>query len=152
MVELSLKNDICIGMKYVFVFFMIFQIFFKKMQILNYSMRLSMRREIQNCLIFQPNPESFCRAMIFTYKLFYPFWNFDPQKEDWSLKKRYDPDMVWDPFSRRWSWSDLKSLLKNDLSKVCKNPTMPKYMLLYIFVAFPYFLNLFHSFIVFPHE
>jgi hypothetical protein len=28
--ELSLKNDICIGMKYVFSFFMIFQIFFKK--------------------------------------------------------------------------------------------------------------------------
>jgi hypothetical protein len=56
MVELSFKNDICISMKYVFVFFSIFQIFFKKMQMLNYSKRLSMRREIQNPLIFQPNP------------------------------------------------------------------------------------------------
>jgi Skp family chaperone for outer membrane proteins len=28
MVELSFKNDICIGMKYVFGFFSIFQIFF----------------------------------------------------------------------------------------------------------------------------
>jgi hypothetical protein len=33
---------------------------------LNYSKRLSMRREIQNRLIFQPNPESFCRAIIFS--------------------------------------------------------------------------------------
>jgi hypothetical protein len=66
MVKLSFKNDICIGMKYVFVFFSIFQIFFKKMQMLNYSKRLSMRREIQNPLIFQPNPESFCRAIIFS--------------------------------------------------------------------------------------
>jgi hypothetical protein len=68
MVELSLKNDICIGMKY--VFFMIFQIFFKKMQMLNYSTRLSMRRKIQNRLIFQPNPESFCRAIIFSNGVF----------------------------------------------------------------------------------
>jgi hypothetical protein len=36
---------------------MIFQIFFKKKQMLNYSKRLSMRREIQNRLSFQPNPE-----------------------------------------------------------------------------------------------
>jgi hypothetical protein len=47
-------------------FFSIFQIFFKKMQMLNYSKRLSMWREIQNPLIFQPNPVSFCRAIIFT--------------------------------------------------------------------------------------
>jgi hypothetical protein len=36
------------------------------MQMLNYSKRLSMRREIQNPLIFQPNPVSFCRAIIFS--------------------------------------------------------------------------------------
>jgi hypothetical protein len=32
---------------------------------LNYSKRLSMRREIQNPQTFQPNPESFSRAIIF---------------------------------------------------------------------------------------
>jgi hypothetical protein len=66
MVELSFKNDICIGIKYVFVSFPFFRFFQKKKQMLNYSKRLSMRREIQNRLIFQPNPESFCRAIIFT--------------------------------------------------------------------------------------
>jgi hypothetical protein len=48
MVELGFKNDIN--------FFL---------QMLNYSKRLSMRREIQNPQIFQPNPESFSRAIIF---------------------------------------------------------------------------------------
>jgi hypothetical protein len=67
MMELSLKNDICIGMKYVFGFFMIFQIFSKKMQMLNYSKRLSMRREIQNPLLFETDPESFSLAKHFTY-------------------------------------------------------------------------------------
>jgi hypothetical protein len=33
MVEFSFKSDICIGMKYVFVFLSIFQNFSKKMQI-----------------------------------------------------------------------------------------------------------------------
>jgi hypothetical protein len=37
---------------------------------LNYSKRLSMRRKIQNRLIFQPNPESFCRAIIFTMRAY----------------------------------------------------------------------------------
>jgi hypothetical protein len=48
---------------------MIFQIFFQKKanaQMLNYSKQLSMRREIQNRLIFQPNHESFGRAIIVT--------------------------------------------------------------------------------------
>jgi hypothetical protein len=53
-------HEICI------FFTSIFQIYFKKMQMLNYSKRLSMRREIQKPLIFQPNPESFCRAIIFS--------------------------------------------------------------------------------------
>jgi hypothetical protein len=66
MVKLSFKNDICIGIKYVFVFFRFFRFFSKKKQMLNYSKRLSMWREIQNPLIVQPNPESFCRAIIFS--------------------------------------------------------------------------------------
>jgi hypothetical protein len=41
---------------------MIFQNFFQKKA----NAELSMRREIQNRLIFQPNPESFCRAIIFS--------------------------------------------------------------------------------------
>jgi hypothetical protein len=63
MVELSFKNDICIGMKYVFGFFRFFRFFFNKNA---NAKRLSKRREIQNPLIFQPNPVSFCRAIIFT--------------------------------------------------------------------------------------
>jgi hypothetical protein len=46
-----------------FWFFSIFQIFFNKNA---NAKRLSMRRENQNLLIFQPNPESFCRAIIFS--------------------------------------------------------------------------------------
>jgi hypothetical protein len=61
MVELSFKNDICIGIKYVW-FFSIFQIYFNKNA---NAKRLSMRCE-KNPLIFQPNPESFCRAIIFS--------------------------------------------------------------------------------------
>jgi hypothetical protein len=36
------------------------------LQMLIYSKRLLMRREIQNPQIFQPNPESFSRAIIFS--------------------------------------------------------------------------------------
>jgi Na+-translocating ferredoxin:NAD+ oxidoreductase RNF subunit RnfB len=47
MVELSYKNDICIGMKYVFGFFRFFRIFFKKMQMLNYSKQI--KTKCQKC-------------------------------------------------------------------------------------------------------
>jgi hypothetical protein len=35
-----------------------------------------------------------------------------PRSEKWSLILISDLDLSWDPCSRRWSWSDLKSLLK----------------------------------------
>jgi hypothetical protein len=60
------------NMFYLFFRFFIFKN--KKMQMLNYSKRLSMRREIQYPQIFQPNPESFSRAIIFSLCPLYHYY------------------------------------------------------------------------------
>jgi hypothetical protein len=48
------------------MFFRFFRFKIIKMQMLNYSKRLSMRREIQNPLMFETDPESFSPAKHFS--------------------------------------------------------------------------------------
>jgi hypothetical protein len=66
MMELSLKNDMHWHEICIWFFLWFFRFFSKKMQMLNYSKRLSMRREIQNPLMFETDPESFSPAKHFS--------------------------------------------------------------------------------------